>query len=137
MSRTAWAVALLLGTASTLSAQASDAWLADSAAKVMRCSQSPAGMAPDNQPQLNCRYTLGPSLDFEVAGVGQRDAAVTFYHVDFEGDLYASFGIMHQCVIIKESARSVRRRGGALPDLAFVSVQNGKVFRTWQACAAG
>ncbi|MEJ1966493.1 MAG: hypothetical protein WDO56_35125 [Gammaproteobacteria bacterium] len=58
------------------------------------------------------------------------DAAVTFYKVDWDGDYYATYGLLHGCVIIKPGT------GGAASGLsfAFVSPINGKVYRTWEQC---
>lgn len=82
--------------------------------------------------QVNCDYKIGKGFWLSIAGVGQSDAAVTFMKVDFDGQYYGTFGVMHGCVIVKPGVASK-----ATPiDLAFVSPRNGKVYMTWQQCQA-
>jgi hypothetical protein len=81
------------------------------------------------QQQLNCKYRVGKSLSFEIVGIGMPDTAVTFYRVDWDGDYYASLGIMHGCVIVKPGKKT--EDGFAF---AFVSPGNGKVYRSWEEC---
>ena len=87
-----------------------------------RCEQNPMG-------SLECNYRVGKALKFGVVGVGDADAAITFYAVSFDGDYYASVGVAHGCVIVKP---------GKVTDLgagfAFVSPRNGKVYHDWQSC---
>jgi hypothetical protein len=90
----------------------------------MRCAQQSSG-------QLDCEFHVGRSLRFVIAGVGQNDAAITFFKVDFDGDFYASVGLLHGCVIVKP-ARPDPAQG--LPTFAFVSPKNGRVYRDWQSC---
>lgn len=78
---------------------------------------------------------MGKDLHFAIAGVGEADGTVTFYKVNKDGDFYASFGLQHQCVIVKTGAKPPK---GVSPlALAFVSPKNGKVYRTWDECQSG
>lgn len=86
----------------------------------------------DFHQQLSCEYRVGKSLHFEIAGIGDPDTAVTFYKVDWDGDYYATWGLLHGCVIVKAGAKA---RDPSPVNTAFVSPLNGKVYRTWQACS--
>jgi hypothetical protein len=81
--------------------------------------------------QLDCDYKVGHSLQFTIAGIGQDDAAITFFKVDFDGDYYATIGVLHGCVIVKP-AHPTPDSGLAL---AFVSPRNGKVYKDWPSCS--
>ena len=54
----------------------------DAIVKGMACKQQSSG-------EMDCAYDVGKSLRFAIAGVGQPDAAVTFYKVDHDDDYYA------------------------------------------------
>lgn len=95
----------------------------DAVVKGMSCKQQSSG-------QLDCEYSVGRSLRFAIAGVGQSDAAVTFYKVDWDGDYFASVGVSRGCVIVKPA--SSNRLGSTA--MAFVSSRTGKVFRDIRAC---
>ena len=90
----------------------------------MQCKQNSFG-------SLECDYHVGRSLHFGVVGVGDKDAAITFYASSFNGDYYASVGVLHGCVIVKPGKAI---RGSAALDFAFVSPRNGKVYADWQSC---
>jgi hypothetical protein len=93
----------------------------DAVVRGMSCKQQATG-------QLDCDYSVGHSLRFAIMGVGQPDAGITFFKVDFDGDYYATVGVLHGCVIVKPAR-------GDLLSLAFVSPQNGRVYRDWPSCA--
>ena len=78
---------------------------------------------------LECDYRVGRSLHFNIAGIGERDAGITFYGADFDGDFYASVGVLHGCVIVKPG-----RLKPNMIDFAFVSPRDGKVYRDWETC---
>ena len=87
--------------------------------------------------QLDCEYRVGRSLEFIIAAVGQRDAAITVVRSSgYEADYYASIGVAHGCVIVKPGtlAREAASRRGMDADMAFVSPKNGKVYKFWQDC---
>lgn len=81
--------------------------------------------------QLDCEYRIGKDLWITVAGIGQGDVGVTFMKADFNGDYYATFGLMHSCVVVKPG-----KKIEALADFAFISPRTGKVFKSWQECKA-
>ena len=91
----------------------------------MKCQQNSLG-------DMECNYHVGRSLHFGIAGVGLKDPSIYFYEASMKGDYFALFAPSHGCVVVKP--------GLALPenqrlDLAFVSPKNGRVYRTWEACA--
>jgi hypothetical protein len=92
----------------------------------MRCAQQGSG-------QMDCEFHVGRSLYFVIAGVGQTDAAITFLKVDFDGDYYASVGVLHGCVIVKPGHPDP---AAGQWDMAFVSPRTGRVYHTWQTCMA-
>ena len=89
---------------------------------------------------LSCEYVVGTGLAFAIAGIGQPDAVVTFMKSSFDGDFYATFGLLHGCVIVKCGAAGVNSehafQPGGLADYAFVSPRNGKVYKRWDECKA-
>jgi hypothetical protein len=88
---------------------------------------------------IECNYKVGKDLYFTIAGVGEPDAGVTFMKSSYDGDFYASFGIMHGCVIVKRGPKVANHEiagPGSLMDFAFVSPRNGKVYRTWEDCGS-
>lgn len=90
-----------------------------------------------NSTQMDCEYKVGVGLHFVIAGVGQADAGVTFYKVDWDSDYYATFGLLHGCVIVKPGKRILDHLQPGDPSgfsMAFVSPQNGKVYSDWQSC---
>lgn len=88
----------------------------------MSCKQNSAA-------SLECDYRVGRSLHFNIAGVGDKDAGITFLASSFEGDYFATVGVLHGCVIVKPG----KARDNPL-DVAFVSPRNGKVYQDWGAC---
>jgi hypothetical protein len=89
---------------------------------------------------LSCDYTVGAGLQFTIAGIGQPDTAVTFMKSSFDGDFYATFGLLHGCVIVKRGTKGVESEDafepGGFADYAFVSPRNGKVYKRWDQCKA-
>jgi len=100
----------------------------DATVSGMNCQQNSLG-------DMECNYHIGRSLHFAIAGVGHKDASIYFYEASIKGDYFALVGVGHGCVVVKP--------GMAFPatqrvfDLAFVSPKNGRVYRTWEACADG
>ena len=90
----------------------------------MTCKQNRSG-------SLECAYHVGRSLYFTIAGIGERDAGITFMSSNFDGDFYASIGVLHGCVIVKPGKLKPN-----MIDFAFVSPRDGKVYRDWEACGA-
>lgn len=93
----------------------------------MKCKQNSMG-------SLECDYRVGRTLHVNIAGVGDKDASITFFASSFEGDFYASVGIMHGCVIVKPG-KAVQ--GPGVLDFAFVSPRSGKVYTDWESCQRG
>ena len=77
--------------------------------------------------QISCTYEIGKDLLIWIAGIGSPDTSVTFAKSNFEGDYYATFGMLHHCVVVKS-------QGNLLQDFAFISPKNGKVYKDWKTC---
>jgi len=90
----------------------------------MQCKQN-------SMESLECDYRVGRSLHVNIAGVGDKDASITFLSASFEGDYYASVGVLHGCVIVKPGEE---RDGPGMLDFAFISPRSGKVYADWEAC---
>lgn len=89
----------------------------------MACKQLTSG-------RLDCEYKVGRSLRFQIAGVGQVDAVVNFFQVDPEGDYVAGIAPLHGCVIVRPAKAASDSTAGQ----AFVSPNDGKVYRNWNTC---
>src|SRR5262245_721636 len=74
-----------------------------------------------------CTYKVGKDLEFEIAGVGKKDASIYFTRGIKDGDYYMKFGVMHGCIIVSS--------GKNIADMAFVSPKNGKFYPSWVACS--
>lgn len=84
----------------------------------------------ESDQQITCKYNVGNSLEIWVAGVGNPDTGITFARSDFyKGDYYATYGMMHQCIIIKKRKFFL--------DMAFISPKNGKIYHDWPSCKEG
>jgi len=81
---------------------------------------------------LECSFNVGNDLYFVIAGIGMPDTSVTFMKSLFEGDYYATYGLLHGCVIVKKGLKY--KELSAIFDMAFVSPKNGKVYRSWGEC---
>ena len=122
-------LATLLGVSSTGLASAQEPNKVMEAVEAgMNCKQSSIGH------DLECDYHVGRDLHFAIAGVGQSDAGISFFKVDWDGDYYAGVGVQHGCVVVQEGKRLLDKEGTILPDYAFVSPVTGKVYGTWQEC---
>jgi hypothetical protein len=81
---------------------------------------------------ISCEYRIGDGLHFSIDGIGQPDTGITFMKSSFNGDFYATYGLLHGCVIIKRGPKSVTSSNftgpGSFTDYAFVSPKNGKVY---------
>ena len=81
--------------------------------------------------QLDCNYTISDDFNFSIAGVGQEDAGVAFMKSNFNGKYYATFGMLHGCVIVKASPKN---KAKMFLGFAFVSPINGKIYSDWESC---
>lgn len=84
--------------------------------------------------QMDCDYRIGNDFWLSIAGVGSSDAGVTLMKSDFNGMYYGTIGMLHGCVIVKIGAKN---KSASLVDLAFVSPNNGKVYKDWRSCKVG
>jgi hypothetical protein len=89
---------------------------------------------------LSCEYTVGTGLKFVITGIGQPDTGVAFTKSAFDEDFYASYGLLHGCVIVARGTKGVESEDASEPggfaDYAFVSPRNGKVYKSWEQCQA-
>jgi hypothetical protein len=83
---------------------------------------------------LECDYRIGKDLWIAVAGIGEATGGATFFKSDFDGDYYASFGLMHACVIVHPGKKLFSSSPDSIFDLAFISPRTGKVFESWAEC---
>jgi hypothetical protein len=84
---------------------------------------------------LACEYRIGETLHISIDGIGQIDTGITFMKSDFDGDFYATVGVLHGCVIVKHGLKHIPRQNAF--DFAFISPRTGKVYTTWQECGSG
>jgi hypothetical protein len=96
----------------------------DAVVQGMSCKQQPSG-------RMDCDYKVGKSLRFGVAGVGQQDVVINFIKVDSEQDYVASIAPLHGCIVV----RATNTRADSTTSVAFVSPQDGKIYRNWNTCA--
>jgi hypothetical protein len=88
----------------------------------------------DYNQSIDCQYRVGEDLEFSIDDIGMSDTGITFIRSKgFEGDYYATFGLMHGCIIVKHGSHSIF----FCSDFAFVSPKNGRVYKTWEDCKAG
>jgi hypothetical protein len=85
---------------------------------------------------LSCEYVVGTGLTFIIAGIGQPDTAITFMKSSFDGDFFATYSLLHGCVIVKHGTKEAESGVTLEPDYAFVSPRNGKVYKRWDQCQA-
>lgn len=89
--------------------------------------------------QLSCDYTVGRGVKFTIAGVGQPDASILVQRATgLDSDFYLKFGVLHGCVIIQRGFAKLHKSSRRLPgfDMAFVSPNTGRVYKSWQECGA-
>ena len=95
----------------------------------------------DTYDNLNCAYEIGQDLRFSITGIGEAESAVTFHHLDINGDFYAIVDEKNDCIAIKagksidyETLRNWVLTGRTR---AFVSTKSGKIYKSPQECALG
>lgn len=84
---------------------------------------------------LTCEYKVGTGLHFLIEGLGQPDTGITFLKSSADEDFFASFAILHGCVIVSRGENG--RTPADVLDFVFVSPRNGKVYRSWEECKEG
>jgi hypothetical protein len=84
---------------------------------------------------LSCEYRVGSDLYFSIDGIGDPDTGISFLRSSFDGDYFATVGVMHGCVIVKHGKKTLPEDLSVyMRDFAFISPKNGKVYRDWQHC---
>ena len=97
----------------------------------MRCNQGGTGTSADTQ--MVCEYSVGDGLQFRILAVGAADAGIEFEKVLPSSPYRAAMSLKHGCVIVERQSSS---NTASAPQFAFVSPRTGKVYHTWQDCAA-
>jgi hypothetical protein len=86
----------------------------------------------------SCEYSVGTGLKFSIDGIGQPDTGITFMKSSFDGDFYATYELLHGCIVIKRGPKGVESGAidgpGSFNDYAFVSPRSGNVYKSWQQC---
>jgi hypothetical protein len=98
--------------------------------KGMRCGQGGAGASTETQ--MVCQYSIGDGLQFRIVSVGAEDAGIEFDKVLPNSPYLAAMSMRHGCVIVEPRSQ---KNAAQLPQFAFVSPRNGKVYHTWEDCA--
>jgi len=81
---------------------------------------------------LKCSDRVGEYFHVSIAAIDTNDTGIHFLKSDEARGIYASLGAMHGCVIVN------RRKGvNELPEFAFISPKNGKLYESWVDCGAG
>jgi hypothetical protein len=90
------------------------------------------------QGAMECLYKVGRDLEFSISAVGESDAGISFTRSSYSGDYFASFGVLHGCVIVKYGQSGLKELNEAKSPFAyaFVSPHNGRVYREWRECQA-
>ncbi|MBI4208498.1 MAG: hypothetical protein HY538_02175 [Deltaproteobacteria bacterium] len=84
---------------------------------------------------LSCNYKVGKDLFFSIDGIGNHDTGITVWKSSgSDGDFYMTFGLMHQCAIVKPGRKT---NVSMIGNMAFVSPKHGKVYEDWISCEEG
>lgn len=97
----------------------------------MRCNQG--GASTSTETQMVCDYSVGDGLQFRIVAVGAADAGIEFEKVSPDSPYRAAMSIKHGCAIVEPRSE---KSAAPVPQFAFVSPRTGKVYHTWQDCAA-
>ena len=84
--------------------------------------------------RLDCTYRIGRDLYIAIAGIGMPDTGINFYASSLEGDYYASVGVLHGCIIVTPGKLLESKENGGY---AFISPNNGKIYKDWRSCKKG
>jgi hypothetical protein len=85
------------------------------------CEQTDRGM--------ECSYQAGDYFKISIADIGTESAGIHFEESNSDMPVYASFGMLHGCVIVN------RFKGAkGMPEWVFISPKDGNVYKTWQEC---
>ena len=85
------------------------------------------------QQQLGCEFKVGKDLEFSIDAIGTSYTTITFMRVNYSGDYYVKYGLLHGCLVIGHGKNSPL----FMQDFAFVSPKAGKVYKNWEACQGG
>lgn len=85
------------------------------------------------QQQLGCDFKVGKDLEFSIDAIGTSNTTITFVRVNYSGDYYLKYGLLHGCLVITHGKNSPL----FMQDFAFVSPKNAKVYKSWETCSGG
>jgi hypothetical protein len=85
------------------------------------------------QQQLGCEFKVGKDLEFSIDAIGTPYTTITFVRVNYGGDYYVKYGLLHGCLVVTHGKNSPL----FMQDFAFVSPKAGKVYSKWEACQGG
>lgn len=130
------AVVLSFFTPLTLDAQSKTAadLLLEEVRKGIACSQVGA--------RMNCKYSVGRDLEFEIDGVGERNSGtdIRVRSASPEADYGLVMTVGSVCVGVAEGYMFVvRRRAAGVPGglaMVWVSTVTGRVYPTMRSCEA-
>jgi len=86
-----------------------------------KCAQTDRGM--------DCGYEAGNYFKVSIADIGRESAGIHFEKSNSDMPIYASFGILHGCVIVNHF-----KGANGIPEWVFISPKNGNVYKEWQEC---
>ena len=78
---------------------------------------------------IECSYQVGDFFKVSIADIGTESSGIHFEKSNSDMPLYASFGILHGCVIVN---RFEGTKG--IPEWVFISPKNGNVYNSWREC---
>jgi hypothetical protein len=86
----------------------------------------------DTNTGIECNYRVGDFFKISIADIGTESSGIHFEKSNSDKPIYASFGILHGCVIVNrfEGAKG-------MPEWVFISPKNGNVYNSWLECKAG
>ncbi len=85
------------------------------------------------QQQLGCEFKVGNDLEFSIDAIGAPHTTITFVRVNYTGDYYVKYGLLHGCLVIGHGKGSPL----FMQDFAFVSSKTAKVYKKWETCKEG
>lgn len=78
---------------------------------------------------IECSYEVGDFFKVSIADIGTESSGIHFEKSNSDMPIYASFGILHGCVIVN---RFEGTKG--IPEWVFISPKNGNVYNSWREC---
>lgn len=83
----------------------------------------------DTNTGIDCNYRVGDFFKVSIADIGTASTGVHFEKSSSDMPIYASFGVLHGCVIVN---RFEGTKG--IPEWVFISPKNGNVYNSWREC---